>query len=298
MLVGLLAAAVGVAGTWQSGPPLPTNRTEVAGASLRGEIVVAGGYVADGSSVADVDAYSPSSRRWRRLPRLPVAVNHAAAASYHGRLYVVGGYGAGGPRRSVYMLAGSRWRALRPLPAARAAAGAAVVRGRLYVVGGVVRPGVLARVAYVLDLAGGGWKSVPAPTPREHLAVTTDGRRIYAVAGRTGGIDTNLTSFESYVPGARSWRRLPPVPEARGGTGATFACGRVISVGGEAPPGTIASVYAFATATSRWTRLPDLPTPRHGLAVVAAARKVYVVGGGPQPGLRVSDANESLDVCS
>jgi N-acetylneuraminic acid mutarotase len=297
MLAGLLAAAVGVAGTWQSGPPLPTKRTDVAGAALRGEIVVVGGYAADGSSVSEVDAYSPATRKWRHLPRLPVVVNHAAAASYRGRLYVVGGYGPTGARRSVYVLAGKRWRALHRMPTPRAAAGAAVVRGRLYVVGGVVHTGVLARVAYVLDLARGRWRTIPAPTAREHLAVTTDGRRIFAVAGRTAGIDTNLSVVESYTPGARTWQRLPPVPEPRGGTGATFVCGRVISVGGEAPPGTVASVYAFATSTSRWTRLPDLPTPRHGLAVVAVGRRVYVVAGGPQPGLHVSDANESLDAC-
>jgi len=298
MLAGLVVMAVGVAaGTWQSGAPLPTKRTEVSGASWRGEVVVVGGYAADGSSVSNVDAYSPETRRWRRLPDLPVAVNHAAATSYRGRLYVVGGYGATGARRSVYVLAGARWRALRPMPGARAAAGAAVVRGRLYVVGGVQRPGVLARTAYALDLSGGRWTKIPAPTPREHLAATTDGRRIYAVAGRTAGIDTNLSVLESYTPGARAWRSLPPVPEPRGGTGASFLCGRVISVGGEAPPGTIASVYAFRVSTQQWTRLPDLPTPRHGLAVVALGKRIHVIGGGPQPGLHVSGTNESLDVC-
>jgi non-specific serine/threonine protein kinase len=212
-------------------------------------------------------------------------------------LYVVGGYGATGAHRSVYVLVGGRWRALRPMPAARAAAGAAVLGDRLYVVGGVARPGVLARSAYALDLTRNRWRTIPAPTAREHLAVTTDGRRIYAVGGRTAGIDTNLDVFESYTPGARGWRSLPRVPEPRGGTGAAFLCGRVISVGGEAPPGTIRSVYAFGTAKRQWTRLPDLPTPRHGLAVVALGRRVYVVGGGPQPGLRVSDANEAIEVC-
>lgn len=297
MLAGLLAAAVGVAGTWQSGAPLPTKRTEVAGASLRGEVVVVGGYAADGSSASNVDAYSPSTRKWRRLPDLPVGLNHAAAASYRGGLYVVGGYGATGARRSVYVLSGGRWRTLRPMPRARAAAGAAVIRGRLYVVGGVVRSGLLARSAYALDISHGRWTTIPGPTAREHLAVTTDGRRIYAVAGRTAGIDTNLSVFESYTPGARAWQRLPRVPEPRGGTGAAFLCGHLISVGGEAPPGTIGSVYAYGVSMRQWTRLPDLPSPRHGLAVVGLGRRVYVVAGGPQPGLRVSDANESLDVC-
>jgi non-specific serine/threonine protein kinase len=89
---------------------------------------------------------------------------------------------------------------------------------------------------------------------------------------------------------------VTPIPEARGGTGAAVAAGRLISVGGEAPPGTIASVFGYAPASRRWERLPDLPTPRHGLAVVAVGRRVFVIGGGPQPGLFVSGANESLNV--
>jgi hypothetical protein len=69
-----------------------------------------------------------------------------------------------------------------------------------------------------------------------------------------------------------------------------------VSVGGEAPSGTIGSVFAYGPASKRWDRLPDLPTPRHGLAVVAVGRRVFVIAGGPKPGLFVSGANESLDL--
>jgi len=67
-----------------------------------------------------------------------------------------------------------------------------------------------------------------------------------------------------------------------------------VSVGGEAPSGTLAKVYAFDVVRRRWRRLADLPTPRHGLGVAAFGRSVYAIGGGPRPGLFVSDANESL----
>jgi hypothetical protein len=50
MLAELLAAAGVVAGTWQTGPPLPLARTEVVGAAVRGNIYVVGGYLADGRS--------------------------------------------------------------------------------------------------------------------------------------------------------------------------------------------------------------------------------------------------------
>jgi hypothetical protein len=72
--------------------------------------------------------------------------------------------------------------------------------------------------------------------------------------------------------------------------------GRIVSVGGERPEGTIRSVYAYELSTKRWRRLADLPSPRHGLGVVAYAGRVYAVAGGPQPGLTVSGAVESLPV--
>ena len=296
MLAEVLAAAGVLAGTWQAGPPLPVPRTEVAGAVVRGEIYVAGGYLADGRSSRRVDVYSPASQRWRRVDDLPVGVNHAAAAAYRGRLYVVGGYAEEGRTLAeIFVRTNGRWRVAAKMPATRAAAGAAIANGKLYVVGGVRRQGVLARSAFVLDLRKRRWTTIPGPTPREHLAAASLGGKVYAVAGRLGGIDTNQTLVETYTPSTRRWTAIAPLPEARGGTGAAAAGGRLISVGGEAPSGTIASVFAYSPASRRWGRLPNLPTPRHGLAVVGIGPRVYVIGGGPQPGLFVSGANESLD---
>jgi N-acetylneuraminic acid mutarotase len=290
MIGGLLAAAA----MWQSGPPLPVPRTEVAGAAVRGEIYIVGGYNEDGSSSRRVDVYSPANKTWRRGPDLPAAVNHAMAAAYRGRLYVVGGYSGAGPTlRTTFVLAGDRWQRLASLPAPRAAAGAAVANQRLYIVGGVRRPGVLAHVAFAFDLRKRRWSSIKGPTPREHLAAASLGGKVYAVAGRITGIDTNQKKVEVL---AGTWRAVTPLPEARGGTGAAAVAGRIVSVGGEAPSGTIASVYAYSPASKRWERLPDLPTPRHGLAVVGLGSRLYVIGGGPRPGLFVSAANESLDL--
>ena len=117
------------------------------------------------------------------------------------------------------------------------------------------------------------------------------------MAGRTAGLDTNLLDFESYRPGDR-WRRLQPVPDPRGGTGAVGVGGQIVSVGGEEPGGTIAEVLAYRIADRRWVRLADLPTPRHGVGVAALGGRVFVIGGGPEPGLTVSAANEALVVPS
>ena len=292
----IVAAVLVIAGgsAWRPHAPLPVPRTEVAAASFRGGIAVVGGYLANGDSTSRVDLYRPASDSWVGLPDLPVAVHHAMAASAGGNLYVVGGYGHDARRlRSAFTFEGDRWRGLRPMPAARAAGGAAVVGGKLYVIGGV-GPRSLARVAFVLDLESGSWTEMPGPSPREHLAVAAARGKVFALAGRHAGFDSNVRTFESYSPASRRWTRLASVPEARGGTGAAAAGRLLVSVGGEEPAGTIRSVYGYDLERRRWRRLPDLPTPRHGLGVAALGGRVYAVGGGTSPGLTVSGANESL----
>jgi non-specific serine/threonine protein kinase len=295
----MTALLVGLALAWTSAAAAPQPRTEVAAAVLGGEIAVVGGFTEAGVPSSRVDAYSHAADRWRRLPDLPVGVHHAMAASDGRRLYVVGGYGGplgtGDRLRSAFVFEGGAWRPLPRLPQPLAAGGAAVLRGKLYVVGGVGASG-LARQAFALDLRTRRWAVAPGPTPREHLAVVAAQGRIYAIGGRMAGYDTNLAAFEVWAPGMKRWRKLPPVPQPRGGTGAAVAAGSIVSVGGEAPSGTLASVYAYDLARGRWRQLPDLPTPRHGLGVVAVGARVYALLGGPSPGLTVSNANEYLDL--
>jgi N-acetylneuraminic acid mutarotase len=287
----LLAALALVGGDWRTHAPLPVARTEVAATAFGDEIVVAGGFVESGGSTRRVDFYEPSSDTWRSGPELPAGVNHAAATVARGRLYVLGGYGA---ERSAFVLSGNDWKTLS-LPSPRAAAGAAGVRGTVYVVGGVGENGN-ARSMLAYETRTGRWRTLPGPRPRQHLAVAATRGRIYAIAGRTSGLNTNFTLVESWAPGEKRWRREAPVPEARGGTGAAAIGSTIVSVGGEAPGGTVRSVYAYDVVRRRWRRLTDLPTPRHGLGVAALRGVVYVIGGGPQPGLYVSDANESVRV--
>lgn len=296
LVVGGLAA--GAPAQWESRAPMPLPRTEVVAAALGSEIVVVGGFTADGGASARADAYSPGRNRWRRLPDLPVGVHHAMAAAAAGKVYVFGGYNVRGvPLRNAYVLERGRWRALPRMPFARAAAGAAVAGRRIVVAGGVTAGAArLAPNALAFDIRTRRWSVLPGPTPREHLGVTSLAGTVYAIAGRTSGLDTNLLHFESYRTGDRRWRRLQPIPDARGGTGAAATMGLVVSVGGEEPGGTIAEVLAYRVAERRWVPLPDLPTPRHGVGVAALGGQVYVIGGGPEPGLTVSTANEALRV--
>lgn len=276
---------------------MPLPRTEVAAATMGSEIVVLGGFTADRGASKRVDAYSPARNSWRGLPDLPIGVHHSTAVGAGGKLYVLGGYTvAGMPLRSAFVLDRGRWRALPRMPYPRAAAGAAFAGGTIVVAGGVGADGRLVRNALSLDLRTRRWSVVIGPTPREHLGVASLAGTVYAIAGRTAGLDTNLLNFESYRPGDKSWRRLAPIPDARGGTGAAGLLGQIVSVGGEEPDGTIAEVLAYRVAEGRWVRLDDLRTPRHGVGVAALGGRVFVIGGGPEPGLTVSSANETLRI--
>jgi hypothetical protein len=276
---------------------MPLPRTEVAAAAVGNEIVVVGGFTADGGASPRADAYSPARDTWRRLPDLPVGRHHAMAVGMGGKAYVLGGYsGTGATLRTAFVLENGAWRALPRMPFPRAAAGVGVSGRRIVVAGGIGEARRLARNALVYDVRTRRWSSAPGPTPREHLGVTSFAGTVYAIAGRTAGLDTNLLHFESWRLGQSRWQRLQPIPDSRGGTGAAALRGQIVSAGGEEPDGTIREVLAYRIAEKRWVRLADLPTPRHGVGVAALAGRVYVIGGGPEPGLTVSSANESIAI--
>jgi N-acetylneuraminic acid mutarotase len=302
LALSLPAVAGGAAGKWIRGAPHPLARGEVAAAVAEGRIYIIGGFTAGGANSSSVQAFNPGTNTWSQEADLPLPVDHTMAAGYRGRVYVAGGYGPGRARlTTLFAFTGDGWTRLTPMPEQRAAGGAAIVNGKLYVVGGTTSstlgaPTTLAKTMLVYDIARNRWTSRPGPTPREHLGVTALGGKIYAVAGRTAGFDTNMARVEVFNPRTGRWTRLPKVPGRRGGTGAASTGRWIVSVGGEATSETIRTVYRFDVRRRRWTRLPNLPTPRHGLGVAAAGGKVYVIGGGTTPGLSVSRANESLAV--
>ncbi len=284
---------------WRRLAPVPTPRTEVAAAAVASDIYVIGGF-AEAGTVSTVEIYDTAGDSWSNGPSLPVAVNHAMAASVKGELYVVGGYlgpGLSNATARGFVLRGDEWQELPQMPAARAAGGAARARGKLFVAGGV-GPGGLATTTFVYDPDTNTWGTRRGmPTAREHLGVAGYRGRVFAVAGRTSGISTNLDVAERFNPIRRRWRSLPNVPTARGGLAAAATTnGFIVAAGGEANEGTFDEVEAFDVQSGRWRSLPPMPTARHGLGVVAVGTVIYVLAGGHQPGLTFSDANESLDL--
>jgi hypothetical protein len=281
---------------------LPVPRTEVAGATWDGRLVVAGGLTLDGVASALAHAYDPEADGWEEAPPLPVPLHHSALVALGDRLYAVGGYtnGAGGawePQAGMWSLGPEEnsWREEAPMPGGpRGALGAAAAGDLLVVAGGESGGAVLGRTE-VYDSERRAWRTGPdLALPREHLAVAAVGDRVYAIAGRAAG-QGNFRAVQSLEPRSdRAWRDEPEVKDSRGGIGAAAVGDRMCVAGGEEPAGTIASVECLDG--DRWVQAARLARPRHGLAVVALEDRLHVVGGGEQPGLFVSGVHEAFEL--
>ena len=282
---------------------LPVPRTEVSGAAWAGGLIVAGGLTPDGAASALAHTFDADRNRWQEAPQLPVPLHHAGMAVIGDRVYVAGGFtnGPGQPwqaRAEVWSLAAGEpaWREEAALPGGpRGALGLAATATRLVAVGGVTADGAAVATTEVYDVDTGEWRSGPnLALAREHLAVAAKGDRVYAVAGRAGGLG-NFTAVESLDPASdRAWRTEPDLADSRGGIAAATVDGRLCVAGGEEAAGTIASVECLDG--DDWTRAARLEKPRHGLAVMALDGRLHVVAGGEQPGLFVSGVHEALEV--
>ncbi len=281
--------------TWRRLADIPTPRSEVAAAALRGTIFVVGGF--GGGNV--VETYAGD--RWSAGAPYPLTVDHAMAAGIDALgtpgVYVFGGNVNGvATARSFRCCVEQRWQEIAPMPGPRAQGGAVAVDAKVYVVGGASMDRLVSPT-YVYDSATDRWSTAAAvPTPRDHLGAAILGGRVCAVGGRRLSLLQNLATFECYDPSADSWQRMPDAPTARGGIGAAALGGRIFVVGGEQPLGTFKEVDIFDSVAGKWSRGPDLPTARHGLGVVAVGTTLFVMSGGPTPGGSQTAVCEALDV--
>jgi hypothetical protein len=116
----------------------------------------------------------------------------------------------------------------------------------------------------------GGWQTAGAdkvatdlPTPREHLAVVSDGVYVYAIGGRFLSADKNSAAFERFDPQSNTWTALEDMPVPRGSYGAAYVDGRIVAVGGEDPTQVLGTAEMYDIAEAEWTTMPPMPTPRH-----------------------------------
>ena len=293
------SAAEGVAAEWRLLDDAPFARLEMAVASHRGRIWLAGGLTPQGDALSDVAVFDPASGAWSEGPALPAPVHHAALVSDGERLVLVGGYLGSAfnrPTDIVLTLADGddAWREGVALPEPRAAGAAAWDGSRIVYAGGMAEG--VRREVYALE--GDAWEPIgQMAAAREHLAATSDGNgRTWLLGGRVGGLDSNLATVELVEGDAITGQ--PELPTARGGVAAFFAPGvGACLTGGEAPDRAYTVVECIA-ADGTVAVLADLVQPHHGHGAAVVEGVAYVLLGGPEPMLTADTTVEALDLAS
>ncbi|MBJ8340223.1 protein kinase [Antrihabitans sp. YC3-6] len=280
-----VAAAVPL--EWRSLKDAKLARQQSATVVDDGTIWVFGGLDNNGSTAA-VQGYDPAIDTWKSGPDLPLALNHPMAVAYRGELIVIGGWEPSGADLTaktsdrVFALRNGAWVDIAKLARPRAAGAAVVVDDKIVVVGGQWEDQQLSTTTEIFD--GTAWRVAPGViTPREHLAATTDGKSVFAVGGRDLSADKNSGAMEAYDLTSEVWTSLPAMPTPRGGLGAVYVDGRIMTVGGEEPTRVLGTVESYDIVSRSWSALPPMHTPRHGLAVAAVGNWIYAIGGASKP---------------
>ena len=319
-LAGVLSLVVGVGGYlgfqrltapapreapgWALLTEMPEPRGETAGAVSGDRLFIIGGMSGVAAQASDtVSVYERGGGIWSSAEALPEPRHHAAAVGLAGAVYLSGGAASvtdGTPEVEVWrhQVDCGSWRPVAPLPSGRFGHRMVALGGRLYVVGGLPGagassgPGEVATLIY--DPAVDAWtEGAPLPLNRDHLAVVSVGKEIWAIGGRAGGM--NHARVDIYDPSTDSWRDGPPLPEPVSGASEGVVDGVIVLSGGEDPgAGQMVDRHwrldTRAGAAATWQPLAPPPLTVHGAPGVVLGGRFIVVSGSPRPGGQSSTA--------
>ncbi|MFL5872734.1 MAG: Kelch repeat-containing protein [Solirubrobacterales bacterium] len=138
-------------GEWSLGPEMPTPRHHVGGASLDGDLYVAGGRGEEDHSLPIFERYDPVAEKWESLPELPLGVASPGLVKVDGKLVIVGGEdqneweeGKGWVTNSAWEFdpQSEKWSRLPDMKYERRGSGVVAVGDRVYALGGSYCPGL------------------------------------------------------------------------------------------------------------------------------------------------------------
>ncbi|HSS94633.1 MAG TPA: hypothetical protein VLR46_11670 [Candidatus Dormibacteraeota bacterium] len=260
---------------------LPVALEEAAAASAGGKLYVIGGFDAAGNSLRTVWVFDGST--WSAGPRLPLGLDHASAATLDDHVYVAGGHSFGRDSARMFRLDGSSWTELSSMRHARGGHALIAAGSRLYAIGGNTAFTNVAP-AEVYEPASGAWSDLPAlPSPRNHVSGFVFGANVCVAGGRSPATTrVDCFNFES-----SAWVRLPNLPSATSGAGATtLDDGSVVIIGGQDAQETrINSQFARLATFDQWNSAGTMLVPRHGFELAAFQGRAWACGGGSAPGL-------------
>ena len=293
LVVAPAAALAGSAGTWSRLPAATVTADQLRTAVWTGKHVLVFGrhsitakdargnpYIVKTVDVAA--AFDPSSNAWRTLsPPEGVGYSPSYSAAWTGRQLL-----AWGPFDALsYDPATNTWRML-PRPPTNAGR-LAVWTGKEFVGWGGGCCGDAFNDGAAFSPVKNKWRKL-APSPlagSQSPQGAWTGRELVIFVGN---VDPNgktwpagLARAAAYNPAKNSWRRIAPIPDARGGASVIWDGREVLVVGGSTDGKTwLRSAFAYNPATNRWRRLAPMPSARSGAAVVWTGARLLVWNGG------------------
>jgi hypothetical protein len=258
-----------------------------------------------------VAAYDPSTDAWRVLSRVPMPKGCFEGSDkpvWTGHELLLWGIS-----NAAYNPATDTWRHL-PEPPAGAGGPSVVVWTGTQMIGwggGCCDQELADGAAYTL--ATNSWKLLPpSPLAGRHATGVWTGSELIIAGGsgytgfRPGGepILVHFSDAAAYDPATQTWRKLPPMPVARGGGYYTLDYAAVwdgeemLLVGGTSEPSVnaepLARGVAYDPATNAWSWLAPMDFPRGGF-VSAWTGDQLVVWGGTGDGGAIPPHGETYD---
>ncbi len=217
-----------VTDTWDlTKASIPTARTWIAGALVKGKIYIIGGYSNSGGGLDVNEEYTISTNTWAtRAPRPRAALAHEEVVWRDSLIYCLGGTTSGSTSLTnvdIYNPATNTWAVGTALPSGFEMGGAAIIGDTIYMVGGLTRPATIwtTVVRGIINPATPTtitWtQRAPLPVPNAVNAATALGGKVYELGGFENG-STVTNALREYDPATDSWTTLTPyvVTIARG----------------------------------------------------------------------------------
>jgi serine/threonine protein kinase len=242
-----------VINSWKSAPDLPVRLHHEMVVAYKGEMVVMGGWIPQGSdqsALVSDRVFALRDGRWVPLPPMHRPRVAAAATVVGDRIVVVGGQDDGRLVKTTEVFDGKKWSDGADIPTPREHLAAASDGKYAYVVGGRnLGPDKNSAALERYDPASDSWKQLPdMPTARGGLGAAIVGGRLFAVGGESP--TRALGAVESYDIGRETWSSAPSMRTPRHGIVVEPIDRSVYAFGGAPKPG-----HASAVADAEVTRL-------------------------------------------
>ena len=277
--------------TWKAGVPLPVPLSHEMAVPYRGEIVVLGGWEAQGGNLTAVSSkkvYAQRGGGWVELP--PMLSSHVAggAVVVGDQIIVSGGQADGKLNPTTEVFDGTAWKRVSDLPTPREHLGMATDGTYAYVVGGRdlssdKNSGALERYDPKTD----SWAALAAmPAPRGGVgAAVADGRLVVAGGEEPTSVDNSVYAYDI---ASNTWSDLPPLPTGRHGLAVAAVDKTIYAIGGATQASHTASTgvgEALQIPPRRlqpapvWRPMKDAPVARQFTGTAVAGGKMWVLGG-------------------